>query len=350
MSVAFRVFLLIVFGFGAIWVYRFRSQDVSEWLRPLPPLAGQNDLRDPLTSPVDELVGPELELARVRIAGRPAAREAGVAPDGVFPEGGFQTEGGERGALMSAEEESHVADLPLEEDGDHGADGADLVALDELDPSGAAPADVPPGRSPRPGEGGSPVPAPVVPPRGPIAYEEFVHEVKEGESLWKISEALLGSGLRHGEIGELNKDLLAGRDPARIPVGTKLRIRRPLRQDPVRAGSPLQEILDRGATGGTGQPRDRGQEGLKKPPAQTDTSVEGTSAPVATRSTAGWTPHTVQRNENLQKIARRYYPGDAEGWRAIFEANRHVLTSADRVVEGQILRIPEARARAVSRR
>jgi nucleoid-associated protein YgaU len=326
MSVAFRIFLLILFGFGAIWVYRFRSTDLAEWLRPLPPLVGHEGPRDPLTSPVDEVIGPELELARVRLEG-PVAFPAGD----VARERGSEDSPEEPSPRLSPEEESLAADLPLDEDlgeGDGAPDGAPTEGG-----GGSEAVGLDPGADRLMGDSREPLDPPARPEgsgASPVAYEEFFHEVREGESLWKISEALLGSGLRYREIAELNEKLMSGVDPAQIPVGTKLRIRRSVE-----------------GTAGRGEPR---QEGLKKPPSRTDTSVERNSVPDATRSEAGFSLHTVQRNENLKKIARRYYPGDAEGWRAIFDANRHVLASADRIREGQVLRIPKARGQTISRR
>ena len=50
--------------------------------------------------------------------------------------------------------------------------------------------------------------------------------------------------------------------------------------------------------------------------------------------------HTVRRSETLQRIAHRYFPEDADGWRTIFAANKDRLASPDLVLEGQVLAIP----------
>ena len=48
------------------------------------------------------------------------------------------------------------------------------------------------------------------------------HEVKAGETLWKIAEKYYGDGSLFPQIFEANKDVLT--DPNLIKVGQKLRI------------------------------------------------------------------------------------------------------------------------------
>ena len=48
------------------------------------------------------------------------------------------------------------------------------------------------------------------------------HEVKKGDTLWKISEKALGNGARYTEIFEANKPMLS--DPDKIYPGQRLRI------------------------------------------------------------------------------------------------------------------------------
>jgi nucleoid-associated protein YgaU len=67
------------------------------------------------------------------------------------------------------------------------------------------------------------------------------------------------------------------------------------------------------------------------PPATTD--------PVA-GSRAGDT-YIVVKGDSLSKIAKREY-GDANKWRAIYEANRDVIKDPDLIYPGQSLRIPQA--------
>jgi nucleoid-associated protein YgaU len=48
------------------------------------------------------------------------------------------------------------------------------------------------------------------------------HEVKKGETLWKLAERYYGDGSLYPKIFEANKDTL--KDPNLIRVGQKLRI------------------------------------------------------------------------------------------------------------------------------
>tara|TARA_R100000687_G_scaffold74482_1_gene65501 strand:+ start:159 stop:662 length:504 start_codon:yes stop_codon:yes gene_type:complete len=49
--------------------------------------------------------------------------------------------------------------------------------------------------------------------------------------------------------------------------------------------------------------------------------------------------HTVERGENLSKIAKEHY-GDANKYTVIFEANKPMLKDPDKIYPGQVLRIP----------
>lgn len=49
--------------------------------------------------------------------------------------------------------------------------------------------------------------------------------------------------------------------------------------------------------------------------------------------------HTVVSGDTLSKIAKQAY-GDANKYPAIFEANKPMLSSPDRIYPGQVLRIP----------
>jgi len=49
-----------------------------------------------------------------------------------------------------------------------------------------------------------------------------LYAVKEGDSLWSISTAMLGDGSRYKEISKLNASIL--KDEDRLSVGVRLRI------------------------------------------------------------------------------------------------------------------------------
>jgi nucleoid-associated protein YgaU len=48
---------------------------------------------------------------------------------------------------------------------------------------------------------------------------------------------------------------------------------------------------------------------------------------------------TVKEGDNLSKIAKREL-GDAEQWRAIYDANRETIKDPDLIYPGQVLTIP----------
>ena len=84
------------------------------------------------------------------------------------------------------------------------------------------------------------------------------------------------------------------------------------------------------------------EESLKLKAAPVDSSVEESSPSGSSGPQGGPAQHKVRRNENLRKIARRYFPGKIDGWKRIFDANRDLLDSADRIREGQVLTIPSS--------
>ena len=49
--------------------------------------------------------------------------------------------------------------------------------------------------------------------------------------------------------------------------------------------------------------------------------------------------YKVAAGDNLSKIAKHFY-GNANAWKAIFDANRDQLTDPDRIKPGQMLKIP----------
>ena len=49
--------------------------------------------------------------------------------------------------------------------------------------------------------------------------------------------------------------------------------------------------------------------------------------------------YTVQKNDTLQKISYKFY-NTTKRWKKIYEANKDILKSADKVYPGQVLKIP----------
>ena len=54
----------------------------------------------------------------------------------------------------------------------------------------------------------------------------------------------------------------------------------------------------------------------------------------------GFTQYTVESGDTLSSIAERFL-GDADRWRAIFQANRDQIEDPDRIFPGQVLRVPQ---------
>lgn len=50
--------------------------------------------------------------------------------------------------------------------------------------------------------------------------------------------------------------------------------------------------------------------------------------------------YTVVSGDSLSQIAKRHY-GDASKWKAIFEANRDLITNPDLIHPGQVLTLPQ---------
>jgi len=62
-------------------------------------------------------------------------------------------------------------------------------------------------------------------------------------------------------------------------------------------------------------------------------------ADIKVEQTGYYTKHTVQKGESLSKIAKHYYD-DMMKYKAIFEANRDILSNPDVIHPGQVLTIP----------
>lgn len=82
---------------------------------------------------------------------------------------------------------------------------------------------------------------------------------------------------------------------------------------------------------------DSGGEDGMEPPALTIPVLFG---PMILPGYAGYWEHPVVSGETLSTLARRYFDDDVSKWRVIQQANQHVVTDADVIFPGQVLRIP----------
>ena len=75
------------------------------------------------------------------------------------------------------------------------------------------------------------------------------------------------------------------------------------------------------------------------PPKADFGNVQSGSASSAAAEAPESRTYTVLTGDSLSKIARKLY-GDANRWRAIFDANRDQLDNPDLIQPGQVLKIP----------
>jgi nucleoid-associated protein YgaU len=70
-------------------------------------------------------------------------------------------------------------------------------------------------------------------------------------------------------------------------------------------------------------------------------SSTATAPPQPTGTIGSRRTYVVVKGDSLSKIAKREY-GDANKWRAIYEANNDLIKDPDLIYPGQELTIPEA--------
>ena len=265
MSTGFRIFLLSLALFGAVWIYRFRSPEIEDWLRQSP-LPLPQDTGEPLISQVNRI--PELNepLTRLSLQGQAPASRVDQPPrlsEDRDRSLGLPPWPSSSSSHLSDEETLVSADLPLFQTEDE-PEGAVLE-----DPLEAGPPGRLIGGSPGRSVGGSagieketePALAPPAQ-RGPEGtgvvdggtravdrglaarpdkrkgeapsgeFDEILYTVQDGDSLWKIAQTLLGQGTRYPEIRELNRSALGEKNLDRLLAGTLLKVRIPASKSP----------------------------------------------------------------------------------------------------------------------
>ena len=329
MSIAFRIFIVIVLAFAAISLHHFKLGDAL-----LPDVVpAQRLLSNPapghLVSPVDRIIEPD-DVAMAYIWERSRVFET---PADETREGrggrGFSERRSEAEALLRRRRLEGSPDLS-------GESGSGDDSIGRRWPE--APLDGTHDLTER-------LPLPRPPDEGDATRREELEDkkrfrrgvylVQEGESAWELAERFLGSGARHVEIEAANPKIFAG--GRSMQEGDRLRI--PLAA-PARGESTVPETEGRTVS--------ETSEKLKAESPSDDSTVEESSpspleVPPKPKPDAGPRKprlHRVERDENLTKIAQRFYQ-DPEGWRTLFEANRDVLDSPDLVREGMTLKIPD---------
>lgn len=208
MSAGFRLFLLILASFGAIYSYRVRYPELSRWLKAdSPPQA--SGFEDGLVSPVDSVLERDVSLARLVLRSPPRRPPVALPEELSLPEGA----------------ELEAADLAnVSESLDDAAEPVEGILRE-----GATDEEPAPSTDNRPIAQSDP--ATEAQPAAPPRYEEVEYKVESGDNLWKIAQKKLGSGSRFGEIRETNPELFKGRGGDVVQVGTVLRIRIPIREE-----------------------------------------------------------------------------------------------------------------------
>jgi nucleoid-associated protein YgaU len=84
----------------------------------------------------------------------------------------------------------------------------------------------------------------------------------------------------------------------------------------------------------------KADQGAKKPDFSNVRSGGSSTAPAPkTSPAAGARTYVVVKGDSLSKIAKQEY-GDANKWRAIYEANKDTIKDPDLIYPGQTLRLP----------
>ncbi len=214
MSTGFRIFLLILVSFGAIYAYRFRSREIDHWLRGQSPDARGPEADDGLVSPVERVLEPDVSLAR--LVGSPLFRTARPAKLD------------EPQRRLSRDLDSFAADLSEESR----SEAADLAAFGEESEPGAGEESLADPAVPPPAPPPAPTPDAAETTLPPIdSYTEITYKVEAGDNLWRIAAKYLGSGSRFGEIREMNPDVFRGKSTGALAEGTILKIRIPRREE-----------------------------------------------------------------------------------------------------------------------
>ena len=69
-----------------------------------------------------------------------------------------------------------------------------------------------------------------------------------------------------------------------------------------------------------------------------DVQSKVTSTEAIAGNSPGGQTYTVEKGDNLSKIAKHFY--GKQDWKRIFDANRDQLSDPDRIQPGQVLKIP----------
>jgi nucleoid-associated protein YgaU len=226
----------------------------------------------------------------------------------------------------------------------------------QLDPATGAPI-------PLPGpQGGSPVVTPVggnpgtippaVSPRVEPAKEELVngvprnmmkrHDVREGESAYRIAQEAYGDGKLWNKLAEYNKGKMNANGSMREGVTLLLPPKEALLGKPLPA-APAADAAPATTPGKTTPGKVDPRADTKtaaKPEVKPDVKLAKTEPkPEAKAEKAAPKTYTVQKGDSLSDIARKTL-GSSKRWSEIVEMNKDVLDDEDTLVVGKTLKLP----------
>lgn len=357
MSLAFRVFLIMLLAGLGLWGYRLRAPSLDRWLgrvfsaaEPAPETLRRSG------GMVDTLPGLRLTLRYTSGGALPSPEVPGTPPDlreledvhdafvldqtdgfyqwsdpqpkpelPVLPgvqageqEPPYSVAAGDRRAPAGPALDGTYTEPPLPptfadtlaeealslDDVEHGGTSSDDSTTGHVESDDSSAPDVEDGRVP-------------LEPR-----EMLIHVVASGDALWDIARAYYGTGLGYSFLVDANPELMAKRGE-QVHVGDRILV-------PILESEEIEaERLKRG-----GSPVDKPVEKISEQSPEEPAADSGDSP-------AEVVLHRVERNETLSKIAIRYFPGDRSAWSRIFRANSETLASPDLVIEGMVLEIPQ---------
>ncbi len=204
MSAGFRLFLLILAAFGAIYAYHARYPELSRWLKA-ESVSSSAEADNGLTSPVDSILASDVSLAQIILHSPPARSPVDLSQELPNFEAGNP----------EADDLANFSELP--------APSEETAEGDVLSEPSVADAPEPPEQE-RVVELQHLVEQP---PAGP-QYEELEYKVRSGDNLWKIAQEKLGSGSRFGEIREANLSIFKAGQGDIVQAGMVLKIRVPI--------------------------------------------------------------------------------------------------------------------------
>ncbi len=200
-------------------------------------------------------------------------------------------------------------------------DSAALAQVDEQIPSAVLPSQTQPPVVPG---GMGAAPAPVAP---PVVIPMQRHEVKEGDTLYRIAVRYYGEGKLWEKVREFNKGRVNGDD---LRVGVTLQ----LPPKDVLLGKPYVPPVGGVESAAPGRPESR-----------SEAAAGGRAQP---RAAGSFREYVVKDGDTLSTVARKTL-GSSKRWPELLEANKGTLSDPESLKVGMKLRVPTGVTASASR-